>query len=153
MDLGGRCCLDFLIKVNLESPGLEEEKAIVLSVGCNDFVRKPFKQETIFQKMAEYLGVKYRYAASLELSKNSGQDDSLATQSIALSMATLSRSWLQQLYQLSTQLRGKEVINLLDDIPEELAILKRVIAAKVNNFDFDQVAVLAKNALDSSSKF
>ena len=40
---------------------LEEEKAIALSAGCDDFVRKPFLENTIFEKMSQYLGVQYIY--------------------------------------------------------------------------------------------
>ncbi|BDI17573.1 hypothetical protein ANSO36C_33750 [Nostoc cf. commune SO-36] len=41
---------------------LEEEKAIVFSVGCNDFLRKPFAENTIFNTRAKYLGVKNIFA-------------------------------------------------------------------------------------------
>jgi CheY-like chemotaxis protein len=39
----------------------EEEKAVILSAGCDDFVRKPFHKETIFDMMAKHLGVRYIY--------------------------------------------------------------------------------------------
>lgn len=39
----------------------EEERAVALAAGCDDFVRKPFRTEMIFEKMAEYLGVRYMY--------------------------------------------------------------------------------------------
>ena len=38
---------------------LEEERAVVLSVGCDDFVRKPLRESVIFEKMALHLGVRY----------------------------------------------------------------------------------------------
>ena len=38
---------------------LEEERAVVLSVGCDDFVRKPLRESVIFEKIAEHLGVRY----------------------------------------------------------------------------------------------
>ncbi len=40
---------------------LEEEKAVVMSAGCDDFVRKPFREEEIFQAMNKHIGVKYVY--------------------------------------------------------------------------------------------
>jgi two-component system sensor histidine kinase/response regulator len=36
--------------------------ALVIAAGCDDFVRKPFREEVIWQKMSEYLGLKYIYA-------------------------------------------------------------------------------------------
>ncbi len=47
--------------IALTASGLEEEKAVTLSAGCDDFMRKPFREEDIFQKMEEYLGVRYVY--------------------------------------------------------------------------------------------
>lgn len=39
----------------------EEEKAVILSAGGDDFVRKPFHTEAIFDIMAKHLGVGYIY--------------------------------------------------------------------------------------------
>jgi CheY-like chemotaxis protein len=38
---------------------LEAERVIVMSSGCDDFIRKQFQEDTLFSKIAEYLGVKY----------------------------------------------------------------------------------------------
>src|SRR5919199_57963 len=37
----------------------EDEEAIVIAAGCDDFVRKPFREQIIFEKMAQFLGVRY----------------------------------------------------------------------------------------------
>lgn len=47
--------------IALTASVLEEEKAIVLSAGCDDFLRKPFKEKTIFEVFPKHLGVKYIY--------------------------------------------------------------------------------------------
>jgi CheY-like chemotaxis protein len=49
------------IIIALTASTLEEERAVVLSAGCDDFVRKPFAEAIIFETMAKYLGVRYRY--------------------------------------------------------------------------------------------
>jgi hypothetical protein len=40
---------------------LEEERAIVLSAGCDDFLRKPFREADIFEIMHKHIGVRYVY--------------------------------------------------------------------------------------------
>ena len=40
---------------------LEEEKAVVLSAGCDRFMRKPFREEEIFNALEEDLGVRFLY--------------------------------------------------------------------------------------------
>jgi signal transduction histidine kinase/CheY-like chemotaxis protein len=48
--------------VALTASTLEEERAVVLSAGCDDFMRKPFQESQIFEMMQKHLGVRYRYA-------------------------------------------------------------------------------------------
>ncbi|MBP0017304.1 MAG: response regulator [Cyanobacteria bacterium SBLK] len=49
------------IVIALTASILEEEKAVVLSAGCDKFMRKPFREEDIFKTMEEYLGVRFLY--------------------------------------------------------------------------------------------
>ncbi|HEY9596278.1 MAG TPA: response regulator, partial [Cyanophyceae cyanobacterium] len=51
--------LEKTVIIALTASAFEEERHLILSVGCDDFVRKPFREEIIFEKMAEYLGVRY----------------------------------------------------------------------------------------------
>ncbi len=45
----------------LTAHALEEEKEHIMAAGCDDFVRKPFREQEIFEVMAEHLGIKYLY--------------------------------------------------------------------------------------------
>jgi PAS domain S-box-containing protein len=45
----------------LTAHALAEEREQILSAGCDDFVRKPFREQEIFDVMAKHLGVKYVY--------------------------------------------------------------------------------------------
>jgi signal transduction histidine kinase/ActR/RegA family two-component response regulator len=47
--------------VALTAHALEEEKEAILAAGCDDFVRKPFREQEIFEAMAKHLGLKYVY--------------------------------------------------------------------------------------------
>jgi signal transduction histidine kinase/CheY-like chemotaxis protein len=48
----------------LTAHALEKERATILAAGCDDFVRKPFREEDIFDAMARYLGLTYIYRTS-----------------------------------------------------------------------------------------
>jgi signal transduction histidine kinase/CheY-like chemotaxis protein len=52
--------------IALTASVLEEEKAIVLSAGCDDFMRKPFREEEIFTVMNKHIGVRYIYEEPID---------------------------------------------------------------------------------------
>ncbi len=45
--------------ISISASSFEEEKELALSSGCDDFVRKPFKEADIFDAMSRHLGVQY----------------------------------------------------------------------------------------------
>jgi CheY-like chemotaxis protein len=47
--------------IALSASALEHERGEILAAGCDDFVAKPFREETIFARIAERVGVRYVY--------------------------------------------------------------------------------------------
>ncbi len=47
--------------IALTASVLEEERVLVLDAGCDDFLRKPFREGDIFELMHKHLGVRYVY--------------------------------------------------------------------------------------------
>ena len=52
--------------VALTASAFEEEKRTILSAGCDDLLRKPFRVEDIFETMQRHLGVRYLYESAEE---------------------------------------------------------------------------------------
>ena len=52
--------------IALTASALMEERETILAAGCDDFVRKPFRESEIFGIMAERLGLAYTYEANAE---------------------------------------------------------------------------------------
>ncbi len=53
--------------IALTASAFEEDRQRIFEVGCDDFVRKPFRSAEIFEKIAQHLGVRYRYEAPAEV--------------------------------------------------------------------------------------
>ncbi len=47
--------------IALTASVLEEERAVMLSTGCDDFMRKPFRESDIFDAMSKHIGVRFVY--------------------------------------------------------------------------------------------
>ncbi|CAK0781058.1 hypothetical protein CCP3SC15_870006 [Gammaproteobacteria bacterium] len=48
--------------VALTAHALEEERLEILKAGCDDFVRKPYREHEIFYTLTKQLGIHFRYA-------------------------------------------------------------------------------------------
>jgi signal transduction histidine kinase/CheY-like chemotaxis protein len=130
--------------IALTASTLEEEKAVVLSAGCDDFVRKPFREEVIFEKMAQHLGVRYVYEENLSASTNLANLDKLTAEALAM----MPDEWLEELSYAAGVVNNQLIAQLLTQIPQEQQNLAQNIQKQVDNFDFDRLMNLAKKAID-----
>jgi signal transduction histidine kinase/CheY-like chemotaxis protein len=129
----------------LTASTLEEEKAIVLSAGCDDFVRKPFQEEVIFDKMAQYLGVRYVYE---ELNSDTLSKSEMIAKLTAEALAIMSDEWLNELSEAAALIDKELIAQLLTQIPQENQTLATAIQQQVDNFDFDRLMNLAQEAVN-----
>jgi signal transduction histidine kinase/CheY-like chemotaxis protein len=125
------------IIIALTASSLEQERAIFLAAGCEDFVCKPFLEGVIFEKMAQYLGVRYldRPIDSVTNCERSPSIEELTKKALSV----MSEQWLTQLSEAATQLDSDAIVELIAKIPEEHKLLAQAIQQKVDNFDFDRI--------------
>ncbi|HIE02286.1 MAG TPA: response regulator [Thiotrichaceae bacterium] len=60
-----------------------EERAVVLDAGCDDFLRKPFRENDIFEAMHKHLGVEYIYEEPIATSMIDPEADVLTPGNLA----------------------------------------------------------------------
>jgi two-component system sensor histidine kinase/response regulator len=125
------------VVVALTASAFEEDRALILSAGCDDFIRKPFREEEIFDALAKHLGVRFVYqeehpepaAADAE----GGENDLLTPQV----MAALPAEWVDKLYQAATQADGDRVLRLIEEIRPQNEPLADALAGLARDFRFD----------------
>jgi len=61
--------------VALTAHALEEERREILEAGCDDFIRKPYRDTEIFEALAKHLGVRFLYAEEQALSVATEEDE------------------------------------------------------------------------------
>ena len=123
------------IVIALTASALEEEKAIVLSAGCDDFVRKPFREEELFETMAKHLGVRYVYDDTNKQTQYPDRDNLLDS----VGLQVMPKPWQERLYQAAIDLDDEQILALVAEIPEDYADLAKAIANLVNQFRLDKI--------------
>ncbi|MBP0020116.1 MAG: response regulator [Cyanobacteria bacterium SBLK] len=126
------------VVIALTASALEEEKAIVLSAGCDDFVRKPFREEELFETMAKHLGVHYVYD-DIDRHFQDRSDRDLLDSGILRVMPV---PWQERLYQAAVDLDDEQILALTAEIPEDYSDLAKAIANLVNQFRLDKIIEL-----------
>jgi len=61
--------------VALTAHALEEERREILEAGCDDFIRKPYRDTEIFEALAKHLGVRFLYAEEQPPAAGAGEEE------------------------------------------------------------------------------
>jgi len=126
----------------------EEEKAVILSAGCDDFVRKQFQKEAIFDIMAKHLGVSYIYQEEEPLyppSNVTGEPLNLTDL-----LAAMSKQWIVKFHEAVLDADSELVSKLLDDIPESHAFELQTLRNWVKKFQFEKILDLTEPLVGES---
>lgn len=119
---------------------LEEEKAVVLSVGCDDFMRKPFRESEIFETMAKHLGVRYIYEDSAIVDKS--EVDSSRVLTAAYVREKLSPDLMANLEMAILSLELEVMTSVVKQIRQIDMPLADAISRCLNNFEYDLIVNL-----------
>ena len=152
--------------IALTASAFEEDRAKVLAAGCNDFVRKPFREDVLLAKIAEHLGVKYVYEGDTEGSEAStqgeaqqGSEGQAAAASAAgranhavpplsqsklqpASLSIMPAEWIQQFHQAAILGSDRQLLQLMEQIPATHVSVVKTLTHWVNDFQFDRVLAL-----------
>ncbi|HEY9667502.1 MAG TPA: PAS domain S-box protein, partial [Coleofasciculaceae cyanobacterium] len=121
--------------IALTASAFEEQRAAVLSIGCDDFIRKPFREEILLEKIATYLGVRYIYEDSSYIpTLRTAQRVELTTDE---ALTVMPKEWIAQLHKLAESCNDEEILVLLDQIPAEHESLKLSLQDLVKDFQLD----------------
>ncbi len=133
--------------IALTASVLEEEKAIVLSAGCDDFLRKPFTEQTIFDALAKHLGVKYIFAQTSSPALDRAAESALTPQDLTC----MSGEWITQIYAAALEANTHLVLELLGEIPKTEPRLIHSLTKLARQFEFEQLVELAEPLISNES--
>lgn len=128
--------------VAITASAFDEERSVILSNGCDDFIRKPFREKEIFDVLHKHLGVQFVYEDL------SGTDSATAP---ALQgppeLAALSAEMLAQLQEAAMMADADTLVTLIDEVRESHAELADSLWLLVRDFRFDLIVEGAQAVL------
>jgi CheY-like chemotaxis protein len=137
------------VVVALTASAFEEDRAMILSGSCDDFVRKPFREEEIFDTLTKHLGVRFVYdqeGAPPTAVQTEPSETALTTEALA----TLPPEWMAKLHQAATQLDADVILNMLDQVREQNPSLADALARLVHDYRFDIILTLTAPTEDDN---
>jgi signal transduction histidine kinase/CheY-like chemotaxis protein len=131
--------------VALTASAFEKDRETILSAGCDDVVRKPFRKEEIFEKLVEHLGISFIYGEE--------QDQQVSAPVTAFqdvltpaALAGLSSAWLIELKQATIKANLNLILTLVDQIRDQNVALSDALVDLAINFDYKKILTLIEQA-------
>jgi CheY-like chemotaxis protein/nitrogen-specific signal transduction histidine kinase len=127
--------------IALTASAFQEERGMILSIGCDDLICKPFSEEVILHKISQHLGVKYIYEESINqiISPNIPLPE-LNTASLQM----MPDDWIEKLHQAATQLDDKLILTLIEEIPPQSQLLSQGLIHLVKQVRYDVIVRLTE---------
>lgn len=138
--------------IALTASVFEEERAIVLSAGCDDFLRKPFREEDIFAAMNKHIGVRYIYDEPTSSTASAQSKTEIQNALTPDTLATLPMHLLTNLENAASCSDMDKIDSYIDEIRLYNASLATAIAALANDYEYGKIVSLIQETKDKTSK-
>lgn len=130
--------------IALTASAFEEDRSLVLSAGCDDFIRKPFQREELLEKIGQHLNVQYQYQETQTSSSSQtlAGPQKASPEVLGEYLAKMPVEWVQQIYEFASQCIDDKILELLDELPQEYEPLAIALGKLANNFQFIEIMEL-----------
>jgi len=135
--------------VALTASAFEEDRETILSAGCDDVVRKPFRKDEIFDTLTKHLGVRFVYEgerAQLTTAQPAEAAASLTDVLTPAALAALPADWLADLQQATIKADLSLILTLVDQIRQRDVVLADALADLAYDFEYKKIMTLIEQA-------
>jgi len=142
------------IIIALTASAFEEQRQTVLTAGCDDFVRKPFRANTLFNVLCHHLKIAVDSTENKQQSPMAENDrpsftrytpdplDQTSPMDWSEPLAAQSSDWRQQIQNAAAQGSDDRLLELLEQLPDDRSELKKQLRELVMDFRFDRILEL-----------
>lgn len=127
----------------------DEERTNILRAGCDDFVRKPFREHTIFETLEQRLGVKFLYT---EESNLTSVIPLTSVKEVYINQAVLAKlpaQWLDQLQDAVINIELDTAKQLLQQLHIYDAVEAKRLSNYIEEFEYDKVLTVIQHCKEN----
>ena len=125
--------------IALTASVFEEQRAEVLAGGCDDFIRKPFREYEIFDALHRHLDVRFIYETVTPAPNTAA---SVSLEDLRAAVETLPAAWGIDLDQAITALDADRMLALIEAIRPQAPHLADTLAQWVRDFEYEKLMTL-----------
>jgi len=138
--------------IALTASAFNEDRDAVIAAGCDDFVRRPFREFEIFGKIQEHLGVQFIYESVETDSARQASSRGLSAEDFKSEIARLPRSTIAELRTAIELSDLDHMARLVTEIGVDHADLADTLKKLVEAFQFDRLLSFLGDAGDVSGE-
>ncbi|MDY6900246.1 MAG: ATP-binding protein, partial [Cyanobacteriota bacterium] len=128
--------------IALTATAFNENRKLMLKIGCDDFIPKPFQEEVLLEKIARYTGAKYIYEFDQMI--NASEENISLEDLTPEALQVMSEKWCRQINSAALSCNQNLVLQLIEEIPQEYNKLKNQLNYLVNSYQFNRIANLSE---------
>ena len=129
--------------IALTATAFEEDRVRILQEGCDDFVRKPFRKEEIYDMLARHLGVRFLYGEEPTPPTMAGAPD---VRDLAGALVSAPAGWLADLHEATVRADLGQMLALVERIRGQSPAVADALAGLANGFAYDEILKLIEGA-------
>ncbi|BAY31605.1 multi-sensor hybrid histidine kinase [Nostoc carneum NIES-2107] len=130
-----------VIIIALTAAAFEQDFLASLQAGCNDHITKPFTETVLFDKMAQYLGVRYIYSEIVAPDSNvvTSPQKTLTAEDLQV----MPSEWIGEVHEAALDLNDAKLYQLIAQISSQEQPLAEALKYLVDNFQLEAIATLS----------
>jgi two-component system, sensor histidine kinase ChiS len=134
--------------IALTASALEEDRQIILSEGCDDYIRKPFREREIFTALEKHLGARFKYAeiedegAETPPIQGKFTPETVDQAELAWRLRDLPADWVVELQRAVRLGSLDSILSVIEIIQAEDLRLADALSGWAENFEHDKILTL-----------
>jgi PAS domain S-box-containing protein len=123
--------------IAVTASAFDDQADTILEAGCDDFIRKPFKVDDLYNKLQKHLNLQYIF----EQGKTSGriQPDTATTADLKLNIQTLPEQLRRRMLKAAIRADVEETENIVLEIRDHHPALAFELKKLVDEFEFEKL--------------